>query len=177
MADRRQCNAARLQLPRLHELDEEAVGVAGADDTGGVEGGIGFGKELDAVLLKVGDGLLDVLDEQGEPIHARRKLSGKRGRRGVDFGQLDQRVASFHPHLAKAARGKADVLGQLVGDVNLEGDLQAQDLMVEVERFFEVAADDGDVDDRMDQLDHGSTVFCRAAADTPPLLVNETFLA
>ena len=45
--------------------------------------------------------------------------------------------------------------------------------MIEAERLLEVAADDGDVDDRMDQFDHGSTVFCRDGADTPPLQVNE----
>ena len=64
-------DAVALWLAGLHKLDEESVGVADTDDTGGVKGREGFGKRLDPVALQLLDGVFNVLDEKGEPVHAR----------------------------------------------------------------------------------------------------------
>ena len=64
-------DAVALWLAGLHKFDEESVGVADTDHTGGVKGREGFGKRLDPVALQLLDGLFNVLDEKGEPVHAR----------------------------------------------------------------------------------------------------------
>ena len=64
-------DAVALWLAGLHKFDEESVGVSDTDHTGGVKGREGFGKRLDPVALQLLDGVFNVLDEKGKPVHAR----------------------------------------------------------------------------------------------------------
>ena len=136
-------NQACLKLP-LHNLHQQPVWIFRRHQRP-----VRLRDKLDPLGLERCHGLVDVGDEIGQPPDARLEFIGARRRRWHDLHQLEERTARPQPHLTKAAGSQAHMGCHICRNLDVEDNFEAQLLVVKLERFVEVAADDAVIDDGM----------------------------